>query len=82
MQFTIKIYKNRQMIDKCRTHRIRRFFRKIRSINFEDTKIKAYLKVNYGKALDNYGKYVNFYNDGDYDKKADFWLALNAFIEK
>ncbi len=65
-----------------RTHKIRGFLTKIRSIKFKDEDIKVYLKVSYGKQLDKEGKYTNFYNDGTYDNHEDFWWAFNAFTEK
>ena len=81
MKFTIKIYKNGSITQKARTRKIRRFLKIIRSIKWEDSTIKAYIKVNYGRFLDCYGKRVNFFNDGDYDNKQDFWLAADAFME-
>lgn len=81
MKFTIKIYENGSIVRKVRTHKKRRLLKIIRSIKWQNPKIKAYIKVNYGKFLDCYGKKVNFYNDGDYDNKYDFWLATNAFLE-
>lgn len=70
------------MVSKTRTKKIRLFLKKIRSIKFREQGIKIYLKVDYGKHLDNYGKMTNFWNDGDYFNKDDFWLAFNAFTEK
>ena len=81
MLFSIKIYKNRSIAQKARTRKIRRFLKIIRSIKWEDSTIRAYIKVNYGKLPDCYGKKVNFYNDGDYDNKQDFCLAADAFLE-
>lgn len=54
------------------TRSLVRFLRFIRSLNWQELKKKCYLKVSYGKG---------FYNDGEYDNKADFDLALNAFLE-
>jgi len=82
MKYTIKIYKDGKMVSKTRTKKIRLFLKKIRSIKFEEQGVKAYLKVDYGKHLDNFGKMTNFWNDGDYYNKNDFWLAFNAFTEK
>jgi hypothetical protein len=82
MKFTIKIYKNNKLISKTRTGKKRLFLKKVRLINWKDGGIKVYLKVDYGKRLDNFGKYTSFWNDGDYDNKDDFWLALNAFLEE
>lgn len=62
------------------TTSIRRFLNHVRTIKWgKDT--LAYLRVSYGKDKDNYGKWQNFYNDGDYTNKKDFTQALNAFLE-
>ena len=82
MNYTVKIYRKGKMVQMIRTHKIRRFLKNIRSIKFEDEDIKVYLKVSYGKQLDIQGKYTNFYNDGIFDNKDDFWWAFNAFTEK
>jgi hypothetical protein len=82
MNFTVKIYKQDKMVQIVRTHKIKRFLKNIRSLNFKDKDIKVYLKVDYGKRLDKEGRYTNFYNDGIYDNQDDFWWALNAFTEK
>lgn len=82
MNYTVKIYKNDKMVQITRTHKIKRFLKNIRSLNFKDEDIKVYLKVDYGKRLDKEGKYTNFYNDGMYDNKDDFWWAFYAFTEK
>lgn len=81
MQFTIKIYENGKMIHKVRTHKLRRFLKKIRSIKWQNSMISVYLKVDYGKSIDSFGKRTSFYNDGEYGNKEDFWMAFNAFIE-
>lgn len=82
MKLTTKIYKKGRLISKTRTGRKRLFLKKVRLINWKDGGIKVYLKVDYGKYIDNFGKYTGFWNDGDYDNKDYFWLALNAFLEK
>lgn len=82
MQFTAKIYENNKMTYKVRTHKMRRFLKIIRSIKWQNSMLKVYLKVDYGKFQDNYGHLTNFYNDGNYDNKSDFWWAFNAFTEK
>ncbi len=81
MNYSIKIYKNGKLVKKYSTHKIRRFLKNIRLINFEDGHIKVYIKVDYGKHRDVYGKLTNFYNDGVYNNKEDFWWAFNAFTE-
>jgi len=82
MQFTLKKYENSKMTYKVRTHKLRRFLRIIRSIKWQNSSFSAYLKVDYGRFTDNFGKLTNFYNDGEYDNKEDFWMAFNAFMEE
>lgn len=82
MQYTINISENTKMTHVVRTHKLRRILKKIRSIKWQNSSFKVYLKVDYGKFTDNFGKRTNFYNDGVYDNKEDFWMAFNAFIEE
>jgi len=82
MTFTLKITKNGKTVSKMRTYKIRRFLKVIRSLNWQDSVSLSYIKVGYGKKVDNYGKLTNFHNDGEYDNKEDFWWAFNAFTEK
>jgi len=44
--------------------------------------LKAYLKVSYGKKLDIYNKMTEFINEGYYDKKKDLRQAFRAFIQE
>lgn len=82
MQFTIKIIQNGKIVRKVRTHKKRRFLKIIRLLNWQKSTFRAYLKVDYGKFTDVFGRLTNFYNDGEYENKEDFWLAFNAFAEK
>jgi hypothetical protein len=82
--FSYKIIKDGKTVSKCLTHSRRSFSQKIRTINWKEIKEKGelvYLRVNYGKLLDNFGKYSEFHNDGVYTDKESFYLALNAFLE-
>lgn len=81
MNFTLKVIKNSRIIQRLRTHSIRRFTNNLRTINWQDRGISAYLRVNYGKQKDCFGKITTFYNDGWYSSKSDLWLAFNAFKE-
>ena len=82
MQFTVKIIENSKITYKVRTHKKKRFLKIIRSIKWQYSLFSVYLKVDYGKFIDNFGKRTNFYNDGTYDSAKDFWWAFNAFTEK
>jgi len=80
-----KVEKNGRTIDKCQTHSLRRFRNRMGTINWKELRKiegEVYLKVNYGKLFDNFGKRTTFHNDGVYQNKESFYLALNAFLEK
>lgn len=82
MNFTYKVVRNGKEIDRLRTHSIRRFLSHLRTINWCNGRPSVYLRVSYGKHIDNFGKFVTFYNDGDYENKDDLWQAFEAFTEK
>lgn len=82
MNFTFKVIKNNKVIQKCQTHSVRRFINRLRTINWQNVGLKVYLRVNYGKHEDNFGKKVTFYNDGLYESKEDLWCTFNAFKEE
>jgi len=79
--FTFRVIKDSKTIDKCQTHSKRRFYNRIRLINWRKGVDKVYLRVSYGKGIDNFGKVTNFYNDGEYKTKRDLLFALSAFAE-
>lgn len=80
--YSIRLFINGKLTLNTRTHKLRRFLNILRSIKFKERHLNAYLKVSYGKHLDVYNKYSEFYNDGSYDNEEDFWLAFNSFIGK
>jgi hypothetical protein len=82
MNFTLKVFKNNKLVSKCQTHSTRRFLKKLRTINWKNFSPRVYLKVSYGKLLDNFGKLTNFVNEGEYTNKKDLWQAFEAFTEK
>lgn len=45
-------------------------------------KTGVYIKVTYGKHLDNWGKIIEFYNDGIYHTEKDIKEELAAFTEQ
>ena len=79
--FTFRVIKNGRTIDRCQTHSRRRFYNRIRSINWRNGVEKVYLRVSYGKGLDAFGKITNFHNDGTYETEKDLFFALSAFAE-
>lgn len=81
LNFTFRAIKSSQTIDRCQTHSKRRFFNKIRSINWQNSHLKVYLRINYGKKICNLGCLCSFYNDGEYETKQDLLEAFTAFTE-
>lgn len=81
LNFTFRVIKNGKTIDRYQTHSKRRFYNRTRTINWKDGVEKVYLRVSYGKGIDNFGKVTNFYNDGEYKTKRDLLFALSAFTE-
>ena len=82
MIYLYKILKNKELVDKRLTHSKKRFLKNLRTISWKDAPVKVYLRISYGKRVDNFGKLVAFYNDGIYENKKDLWLAFNAFTEE
>ena len=70
------------MYRRVETSSKRRFINQTGTIPWQNRCFKVYLKVIYGRFLDNFGNKTLFMNEGDYQTKKDFMLALNAFTEK
>jgi len=79
--FTYKVTRDGTVVVKCQTHSIRRFYHRIRTVKWQKGQ-SVYLRVNYGKALNNRGEITTFHNDGDYQTKGELLGALAAFTEK
>lgn len=79
LNFTYRIIKNGKTIGRCQTHSKRRFYNRIRTINWQKNHLKVYLRVSYGRTECNTGCVCNFYNDGWYDNKEDLMFALDNF---
>jgi hypothetical protein len=82
MNYILRIYKKGKMCRRLETANKRRFFNQTGTIPWQNRCLKVYLKVIYGKFIDNFGKKTLFMNEGDYTNKKDFMLALKAFTEK
>lgn len=80
--YTFVVKKNGRKVQRLQTHEYRRFYKELRQIIWEKGQIKVYLRVNYGKHKDNFGKMSEFYNDGWYETKEDLWLALKNFKDE
>lgn len=79
--FTFRVIKKGKTIDRCQTHSKRRFYNRIRSINWQNRPLRVYLRVSYGKQECNFGCVCNFYNDGYYETRQELMGALDAFTE-
>ena len=79
--YTLKVFNNRKITGKVRTHSVRLFLTHLRSIKWEKS-TSVYLRVSYRKKIDSQGKLSTFWNDGDYDNKSDLMWAFNAFNEE
>lgn len=81
LNYTFRVIKDGKTIDRCQTHSKRRFYNRIRTINWQNNPLKVCLRVNYGKRECNFGCICNFYNDGEYETPKDLMTALEAFTE-
>lgn len=79
LNYTFRMIRDGKTIDRCQTHSKRRFYNKIRTINWQNSSLKVYLRVSYGKQECNQRCVCNFYNDGWYNSKEELMSALNAF---
>lgn len=82
LNYTSRILKNGKTIDRCQTHSKRRFYNRIRMINWRNSPIKVYLRVSYGKKKCIKGCLCTFYNDGWYNNENNLMWAFNAFSEE
>lgn len=80
--FTFRVIKSGKSIGRCRTHSKRRFYNRIRSINWQNKPLRVYLRIYYGKHLSNLMRIEPFWNDGYYENKKDLMLALSAFMKE
>ena len=79
--FTLKVY-GAQGIQRYETSSLRRFLNQTRTINWQNGVKKVYVRISYGKFIDQSGRLTNFHNDGEYDNYQDFELAVGAFLEE
>lgn len=55
---------------------------KLKAVPRQNAVKKYWLKVIYGKALDNYGKMETFDNEGEYTTREDLLRTLKIFTER
>ena len=81
LNLTFRVYKNGKEVNRCQTHSKRHFYNRIGTINWQNKPLEVYLRVYYRKALSNYNRIEPFWNEGVYNNRKDFFLALRAFLE-
>jgi len=79
--FTLKVFGG-QGVQRYETSSLRRFLNQTRTINWQNGIKKVYVRVSYGKFIDQSGKMTTFFNDGEYDNQQDFELVVRAFLEE
>lgn len=82
LNFTLKVFKNGKVLDRCQTHSIRLFVSRLRTIKWKGGVSKVYLRVSYGEHEGVFGKMSTFINEGDYENKKGLWQSFRAFTEK
>ena len=86
IKYFAKVIKKGKMAQMAHTAISSRFLSFIKAVSFPELKkipnSHLYIKVVYGKSLDNYGKLREFYNDGEYTNRKDLNLAVRAFFKE
>jgi len=80
--YILKLYKDNGKVEIVRTHKRRRFFRIIRTINWQNGIKKALIKVSYGKKACNFGCLCDFYNAGSCSSRKKLLEMLRYFDEE
>ena len=85
-RYILRTYQKGRVVSKHLTHSPWRFFKFLKAISFTELKknkpFHIYLRIDYGKYEDVWGKIVPFYNSGSYTTYKDLWQAVRAFKEK
>ena len=79
--YICRIYKNNKLIRRFDSSFIRRFTNQLRTVGWRNGPLMVYLRITYGRHEDNFGKFVQFDNKGEYTTKKDLWAAFKAFTE-
>ena len=82
MNLTLKVYKNGKLVDRVRTHSKRQFTTHLRTINWQNSPLRVYIRVSYGKNKCIKGCLCTFYNDGWYEDEKELLKAVKAFMEE
>lgn len=81
LNYTFRVIKDDKTIDRCQTHSKRRFSNKLATINWQNSPLKVYLRISYGRKECNRGCICSFYNDGEYETKQELLEAFTVFTE-
>ena len=79
--YYLKIKEKSQKTRMVRTHSLRKFTNNLRTINWQNNP-SVYLRVNYGKKLNQDNKLVTFFNDGWYYDKQELLEVFKAFNDE
>jgi len=72
IRFVFRIVKSGEIVQRYHSSSIRRFRKRVGTINWQNHDFKVYLRVSYGN---------RFYNSGIYENLKDFLFALDAFAD-
>lgn len=78
-KYTLKIYETSGKIETVRTKKRKRFFKFLRTINWQSGIKKSYIKVSYGKKVCIDGCLCEFWNDGYYNTKEELLEIIKYF---
>jgi len=73
MKFTLKVFSGRKVVRRSFTKSARRFTHFLRTLNLENGRLKALIKVEYEDGPT---------NEGEYTDKSEVMKAFRAFCEK
>jgi len=79
--YYLKTKEKGQKTRMVRTHSQRRFVNRLRTINWQNSP-SVYLRVSYGKKLNQDNKLVTFFNDGQYDNEQELLEVFKAFNDE
>lgn len=81
LNFLLKVFFPSGEVQRYETASYRPFLNQIRTINWQGSPLKVYLRVSYGKRECVHGCPCSFYNDGFYENSSDLLSAFYCFVE-
>jgi hypothetical protein len=79
--YYLKIKEKGQKTRMVRTHSLRKFTNRLRTINWQNNP-SVYLRVSYGKKLNQDNKLITFFNDGQYNNEQELLEVFKAFNDE